>query len=346
MSDLWDMGLVLRPVVRDAAETYRIDEASLAPLRCDLSIISDESTPAEETVAAQVEQIESPRLQQLHWDVLDRLRSAYDTGGMVPHAALLLQRIREGAAATGVEPAELAIDALLAFFERVNRALFVQQTILWLAGSAFKVHLYGNGWERHQSLAPWHLGVVASDAQRLAVWRASRINLAAGPYGAVDANVIDGITAGGFFLMRFCPGDVIERVYPPIAEFCAAHGIRTNAALDDAATPGIRRVLALASRTLGIDVLDQWPSFVAQVLSSAADGKPRSAAALWSDYPKVAFSTRDELLGLATKYLYDGPERLRLADAMRRELIERATHVRVSVHRRLLSGIAPGEVAA
>ena len=34
---------------------------------------------------------------------------------------------------------------------------------------------------------------------------------------------------------------------------------------------------------------------------------PCGAWSLWSDYASVSFSTRDELLGLVSKYLYDGP---------------------------------------
>ena len=84
---------------------------------------------------------------------------------------------------------------------------------------------------------------------------------------------------------------------------------------------------------------------VRTLLASGVEGKPRSAVELFIDYAAVTFSTRDELLTLATKYLYDSPERLRLADAMRRERTD--PPVRVSVKRHVSSVFAPvSEVAA
>jgi hypothetical protein len=71
---------------------------------------------------------------------------------------------------------------------------------------------------------------------------------------------------------------------------------------------------------------------VPHLLNVAATGRARSAAALWSSYPAVAFASRDELVTMCTKYLYDVPARARLAEEMRRELRERLERVRVTVN--------------
>jgi hypothetical protein len=49
--------------------------------------------------------------------------------------------------------------------------------------------------------------------------------------------VLDGIAGGGFYLMRFCPADIIERFYPPLAAFCQQQGITTNAKSAATANP-------------------------------------------------------------------------------------------------------------
>ena len=311
-----------------------MDEAALAPLRCDLSFISDDNTPAETLVSLEANQIDCPATRRLVSDCFERIRSEYDQGGFLAHPAQLVHRIRHAAAACGIGPGELRLAPLLKLFDRINRALFLEQTLGWLAGCDFKIHLYGQGWDRHEKLARLSRGPVESDAHRRAIWRASRINLAAAPNGAVGDPVSDGILAGGFFLLRFCPADVIERLYPPIYRFCVDQRIETNARLDLAAPPGIRSLVQFASRTLGIDVLAEWPDFVPHILATCASDQTRCAAVLWpDDYPRVAFSSRDELIALATRYLYDGPERLRRADAMRRALREQTSHVKVSVTR-------------
>jgi len=100
---------------------------------------------------------------------------------------------------------ERQFQALASFFERVNGVMFQQQTLAWLAESQFKVHIYGNGWDANSFFARFARGPIDSDTTRLAIYRASRINLAANAYGAVDNRVIEGISAGGFYLMRYCP---------------------------------------------------------------------------------------------------------------------------------------------
>jgi hypothetical protein len=329
------MGLLLRPVFRPpSALPPALDETALAPLRCDLAFISDDNAPAQALVDGERERIDCSATRRLVGEVSDRLTSEYQGGGFLAHPAQLVYRIRHAAAACGIGPGELRLAPLLQLFDRINRALFREQTLGWLVDCDFKVHLYGEGWDRHEKLARLSRGPVEGDAHRRAIWRATRINLAAAPNGAVSGAVSDGIIAGGFFLLRFCPADVIERLYPPIYRFCVDQRIETNARLDLAAPPGIRSLVRLASRTLGIDLLTEWPDFVPHILATCASEQTRCAAVLWPDeYPQVAFSTRDELMALATRYLYDGPERLRLANTMRRALHERTHHVKVSVSR-------------
>jgi hypothetical protein len=146
--------------------------------------------------------------------------------------------------------------------------------------------------------------------------------------------------------MRFCPADLLERFYPPIWDFCAQHGITTNEALDEYATPGVRTLLAFAGRTIGIDLLRDWPDFVSHVRRASDVGYTNCAATLWSQYPAVSFGTKDELLGLIGRFLYDVPQRQRLAEEMRRQLNARFAHVKVN--RRVLTKTTPStqEIAA
>ena len=334
------MALVAKPQYREgrkptATDASRVDEAALAAFGCDVSFVSDDSTPAEELVSRAAEALASPDLKHLLWEVFERCRADYRAGSTINHPAAVATRVRQACATLGgrVEPTPQQHAALVGFFTDVNRVLFQHETLAWLAGDAnFKLHLYGRGWERHPALARHARGPVTDERTRQAIFRASKINLSASPYGAATADLLEGVAAGGFFLMRFCPNDVIEKFYPPLIDFCARERIHTNAALAEQATPGVRELLAFASRTLGVDVLRDWPDFVPQLLSlRARPNAGRSAAVLWPEhYAQVCFSSRDELLALASKFLYDQPQRRGLAEAMRHQLAHPAPP-RVSV---------------
>ena len=331
------------PVYRDAAHVSA-HSAAHTSLSCDVSFVSDDSTPPHVLVARQIERMADAPAAGLFWNIFDRMRADYDAGGFLPHSAHVGNRIRQAMATTSIELSAEQFERVAKFFDRVNETMFLQQTLAWLAGAEFKLHLYGRGWENHPTLASHARGLVADDAMRLAIYRATRINLQARAYGVVDARLLEGVASGGFFLLRYCPADMIERFFPPIREFCAARGITSNAQLSELATPGVRALLAFAGRTIGIDILRDWPDFVPHLETSAEGGYTRSAASLWAHYPAIAFSTRDELLGLIAKYLYDVPERHRLAEEMRRQLNARFAHIRVKRH--LHDASKPAEAAA
>lgn len=336
------MGLpAAQPVHRDVhlSSAGTLDERFVASLACDVSFISDESVAPETLVAQQAGAARDPRHATLLWSIFDRLRREYDAGRLVAHPACVQMHIQQAMSGT-IDFDDTDTPALLSFFDRINRVLFEHQTLAWLAESQFKLHLYGLGWESNSAFARYARGPIESDAMRLAVTRASRVNLAACVYGAVDGRVIEGIKAGGFYLLRYCPADVIERIFPPLWDFCQSHGIANNAQLSERATPAIRALIAYASRTIGAYVLDAWPDFVGVLRASAERGYTQSAAAVWPQYPSIAFSSRDELLGLVGRYLYDVPMRQRVADEMRKALVTRFEHVRVN------KGISPPRAEA
>jgi hypothetical protein len=339
-----------KPVVSDpvdAAVDADVDEAALAAYGCDVAFTSDESTPADVLVSDAAERVDDPQFKQLLCPTYERLRATYEAGAMISHPSRLLAVVRESARSNSIQLNADLLTPLLPFVDRVNRVLFQHQTLTWLTGGDLKVRLYGAGWESHPTFSHLACGTIDTPQIHRIVWRASRIHLAASPFGAATEDVLAGISAGAFHLMRFCPADLIERFYPPIAEFCRSRGIRTTLELRSLAPRSMRRLVGFASRTLGMDVLSEWEDFVPQLLHVTSGARSRSAGAIWSSYAAICFHTRDELLACCTRYLYDGPERKRLADEMRRQLAESIARVTVSVDRELLTRLsASDEVAA
>jgi hypothetical protein len=213
--------------------------------------------------------------------------------------------------------------------------MFLHEALAWLGEMDFKIHLHGAGWERHPTLGRFARPALESDAAADAVARASKINLQISTGGACEGPIIRGIEAGANYLIRYCPADVIERIYEPLWRFCTDQQITSDAALRERATPGIRRLLHYAGHTLGGDVWMLHENFVGELAARAQSKFDESAIMTWpAEYPAISFASRDELIGLVSRYLYDEPERRRLAEAMRRRVL--APIMRVSVSRRRL----------
>src|SRR5688572_8735323 len=154
------MALVAKAVyleVRDArqlAPDQTIDQAALVAFGCDVSFVSDHSTPAEQLVARAVEQASSQDVKQVLRETFDRLRADYEVANAIAHPAAVATRVRQAASTLGIQLPPEQRDALLSFFDDVNKTLFQHQTLSWLAGDAnLKLHVYGSGWERHPALA-------------------------------------------------------------------------------------------------------------------------------------------------------------------------------------------------
>ena len=206
----------------------------------------------------------------------------------------------------------------------MNDALCREQALGWLADAGIKLHLYGNGWERHESLRQFMCGYAASEDELTNIWQTTRINLRLTRVDVSDPILYSGIRSGAFFLMRFFPEDVIERIYRPLYAFCREHEIASDLQLRQSTNTMVRRLLAYADRTLGMNVFDVQGGFVPVLLNLGQTGLNSWPGGLWNDeYDLVSFGSRDELIGLVNRYLSDAPERRRIAGAMRRALVER-----------------------
>jgi hypothetical protein len=93
-----------------------------------------------------------------------------------------------------------------------NDALYRQQALVWAADAAqnlgLTLALYGKGWEHHPRFAPFARGPVAYGKPLAQLTRRSRINLQIVPYLCLHQRLLDGLMAGGFFLVRTHPSDL------------------------------------------------------------------------------------------------------------------------------------------
>lgn len=93
-----------------------------------------------------------------------------------------------------------------------NDALYRQQALRWAAAAVqqqgLTLALYGKGWEAHPEFRPHARGPIAYGEPLRRLTRRSRINLQIVPYLCLHQRLLDGLMAGGFFLVRTHPADL------------------------------------------------------------------------------------------------------------------------------------------
>jgi hypothetical protein len=279
-----------------------------------------------------------PPAKQFLATTFDQLRAVYDAGGFVTETGHIKRMIRESMRAAGVETSDMS--SLLDFFvQRVNNALFRQQAIAWLADLDVNLNLWGRGWEDHPRFRRYARGVADNERQLSAIYRASTINLQVTPLGAVHQRLFDGLSAGGFFLLRHCTGDACDLIYRDMWQWCEQAGIRTGEQFFRQAPPRVREMIDRIIELTGEDPSAIADTFFLGLEEMASAGFTRSPATLWPhEYDRVAFRTRDELIDRVRHFLVAPEERHDVARSMRSLVVERMTYTGIT--RRMLGFIA------
>jgi hypothetical protein len=225
------------------------------------------------------------------------------------------------------------------FAQKINNALFRHQSLNWLAEMGVDLRLYGRGWEKHPTLSRFARGIADNNHQLSQIYRASRISLQVSPHGAAHQRLMEGLACGGFFLLRQCPGDLIERRYQTIWNWCVFRRISSDSQLRTCSEPQIAEAIAQVAGILQHDPFGMSHSFMEELRASAQGGYIRSAGMIWGeDYDAVAYGSADELREKVTRFLGDEHERRRIANSMRAVVLARFSYSATT--RRLLGFMA------
>lgn len=306
---------------------------------CEASYVSHASMPAGDVVRQHLAHFDSPPLSKLFDDMYQRLEAWYATGGIVLSEAALRQMLLQCMATTGVVLDEPRLAESIIFFnQNVQNAIFRHQTLNWLADIGVNLHLWGKGWEKHPKLGKFARGIADNGGDLRKIYQASTINIQVTPHGSVHQRLLDGLAAGGFFLLRWHPGDVVGLIYRELLDWCSAHRVQSDAALQERADDHIRQLIARVNEletstpeTRLMSVFDMMNAHAAMNFAGIAD-------TIWPEYQQVAFNTRDELEKKVRHFLRSDEERRELAASMRQTMLESFSYM--SISRKLLSMIA------
>ncbi|MGD0389340.1 MAG: glycosyltransferase [Tepidisphaeraceae bacterium] len=314
--------------------------AEQAEFGCDVSFVSHASATAESLLKTEIDRAGSPDATRLLRAIFDPLRAVYDAGGVVTEPIQIRRMIDLAMQQTKTSLPNDEMPKLMELFtQRINNALFRHQSLHWLAEMGADLRLYGRGWEDHPKLSRFARGIADNAHQLALIYAASRISLQISPHGGAHQRVMEGLACGGFFLIRRCPGDLLERRFQMLWNWCVSENITTDAELRSAAEPQIAAAIAQVADELQLDPFAGDQPFIETLRASAEDGYIRSAGTVWGeDYDAVAYGSADELRAKVACFLGDEPQRRRVADSMREVVLARFTYTATS--RRLLNFIA------
>jgi hypothetical protein len=308
--------------------------------RCDVSFVSHASTTPQVLLERTIQQHDSPHATRVITSIFNRLKEIYDTGFAVTEPAVIRRLIDAAIVETKtIVPADQIPVLMQIFTAQINNAFFRHQPLQWLADAGIDLHLYGNGWEQHPTLSRFAKGPADNEKQLAEIYRTSRINLHASPFGAVHQRVFEALSCGSLPMFRFCPGDILERHLQQIGTFCEARGITTDAELKQQAGSEIQDCLEQLAQSLQCSPFEEPWSLMDAVRFSQTPGNVRGACAIWGeDYDRVAFASKQELIDKATYFIQNPDARQQRIDAMRKPVMERFTYLAIT--RQLLGFIS------
>lgn len=255
-----------------------------------------------------------------------------EVGEVVDHAARDLQ--------LPLAPSERYTTLNLLFY-KLNNVLYRQQALAWAIDAAemhgLRLVIYGHGWERHSRFAPYAAGPIENGSVLEAATRDACIALQIVPYYCLHQRLLEGLVAGGFFLIRCHPSD---QLLPALSAFVRRYlpdnvmnVPEARSALDGTVLTEFDRLLTrcetIADLGTRVDLVEWIRVCQAAGLFTEEDqALPRLDA--------VSFGSRDELGERFARFV-DSPElRREIVEEQQRSVVTRLSY-RAGIKRALAS---------
>jgi hypothetical protein len=293
----------------------------------DLVFVSNASHNPEAMVAEAVHRFaRNPQTHELVVRCCRRMIDTYARGDSLPTYHHVCAVLRQTLDEHGLSLPPDGFDVLARWMTHpFNDALYRQQALRWAADAAreqgLTLSLYGKGWESHPEFAPYARGPVAYGEPLRRLTRRSRINLQIVPYLCLHQRLLDGLLAGGFFLIRTHPADLSPAA---LLDFVDAHAGPTARATADAvaAVPAAQRdvLAALIAACRPSMCTTGAEDVVAMVRDWQESGQLVSGAGPLPMLDDVGFHDAASLSGRVRRFVADVPLRESVNAAQRRSV--------------------------
>jgi hypothetical protein len=282
---------------------------------------------------------QDPSAAKLLWDFHDRLIGDFQQGGCTHAEWQLKELLDESIAQTGIEPSPTKVrDILWLFNHQINNAIFRHQALKWVADLGVNLKLYGNNWEKHPTLGRFACGPADTLRDVPKICAASKVNLQIIPHGTVHQRLLEGLVAGGFYLLRWVPGDELGIAVRNLRDWCLQHGIASESALRSIENAQVRSWISECDQ-LRVDSDGKDFRLYNRLMEGGDAELTGRAGAVWpNQYSQIAFRSAAELQMRLTRYLGNQHEREQITAAMRTEIVENFTYLKIS--QRLLEFIS------
>ena len=312
-------------------------QASAAQKTDDVVFVSNASRTAEHLLAeVQRSWADSRYALDVLLDAAQCLLAAYAQGRTVSTYGEIRDRVAAAEAARGVRlgPAE-RLNVSRWLMHPLNDTLYRQQALRWVSAAAgrlgLSVGLYGKGWDTHPAFVPHARGPVAYGEALDDLTRRAAINLQIVPFVCLHQRLLDGLAAGGFFLVRQNVNDVLPQ---RLLNFIVQHtrdggGVRTTEATRRALPPErvaefdalLRAAVPGTASSDGDDVVTLVSDWADAGLLQAGGGEvlPRLS--------EVSFDGAAQAAERLARFAADPRLRAEVAAEQRRAVVERLSYV-------------------
>jgi len=202
------------PVSTRVMHDAELDEDSVSREACDISFVSNASTPIDrfyETTKGQY----PPALHPLLETIYGRVCEVLESGGYLSFHRTAAELVRTAARQMGIALPDGQVEQLkTAFAYRLFDWGRRQQTLEWVADWARRtgrvLRIYGRGWENHPRLTDFAAGVVEHGEPLRRANRGSKLGLQLIPSGFRHQRSYEMLVCGCLPLTRYCPPDFLE----------------------------------------------------------------------------------------------------------------------------------------
>ena len=309
-----------------------------ARFACDVSYVSHASQTPHAFHAEEAGRGEYAHVRPL-LDALYALLPDYLATYRVVRGALSAAIIADAERHTGIHLSDPALRSRIEgwYLWRLGDRMFRHEALEWVAdwarASGRSLRIYGNGWDKHPTLAQFAAGPVANGRDLLCLYRASCVNLQLMPAGFIHQRALDGLAAGGFFLTRLAPQDLRGFAYKRLAARLHELQLTSTLAIMKSSDPELRRLLRLC---IGPDVERINPD-TANLHLIPLSAEWSYCDELFPDFEEITFDSAEEFNTAADRYITDEPARQAKANAMRDVVIKHFSYI--PTVERFLSGM-------
>jgi hypothetical protein len=203
--------------------------------------------------------------------------------------------------------------------DRIFRHEALEWVVQWARRNGRTFRIYGNGWDKHPTLAKFAAHPAAQGRELLCIYRASKINLQLMPAGFIHQRALDGLASGGFFLSRTTPSDVRGMTLRKLAARIHELGIDSNRDLIENPDPTLKALLQEHQGEWLRRVDPYKHDLLGKILLGAEVLQAEEAFPRFHD---VLFDSAEEFARRAEHFLANEDERRSITAEMRQATIE------------------------